>query len=360
MPYAIFVLTALLLLSGCASNQVTRLDGPQTQVRLEPNSNGQRFDNLYPGKPSYPLTCDKNCYAPRTDIQCLSPMEQCQFTAQQSPPTVNSGFSIQWLGHASFYIKHASGTSVLIDPVSQQFDWPVDWGFRLAAGFFRNEPEWINAKQRQDLDAVLYSHIHYDHFNKADIDNIGTGPEYLVPLGFAEHFPSGGYRITEAAWFAQKQVRDLTMHFVPANHFSNRIWVPFIYEDDDKTLWGGWILEYQGKTLFFAGDTGYSPHFKDINRRYGQIDVCLLPIASYHHPENGNWYRYVHTTPEDALIAAQELGCKVMIPWGYGNASWKMGDVSSHSALFRLLNMHERTDSPIQLHILNEGEQISL
>jgi L-ascorbate metabolism protein UlaG (beta-lactamase superfamily) len=67
----------------------------------------------------------------------------------------------------------------------------------------------------------------------------------------------------------------------------------------------------------------------------------------------------VHTTPEDAVIAAQELNCKVVIPWGYGNASWKMGDKTSHSALFRLLHMKEQLKTDIPWYVLNEGDSVS-
>ena len=67
---------------------------------------------------------------------------------------------------------------------------------------------------------------------------------------------------------------------------------------------------------FLQADTGYSKHFSDIQQKYGDIDVCLMPIASYYSEDNPKWYRYVHTTPEDALKAAHELNCKVMIPLG--------------------------------------------
>ena len=68
----------------------------------------------------------------------------------------------------------------------------------------------------------------------------------------------------------------------------------------------------------------------------------------------------MHTTPEDALVAATELGCKVMIPWGYGNGSWQMGDISSHSPLLRLLHMQRQLNSQVPLLILNEGDNVQL
>jgi len=340
---------------------VKRVEGASSIVKYKNDSAERlRFSNLYPGKKEYPETCRENCYPMSEFIKCQENNENCQFIGQQSSPILNTNFSIRWLGHASFYIQTPDGNKLLLDPVSQQFDWPVNWAFRLSAGYYRQEPEWLSPVENKDIDAVLYSHIHYDHFNKDDIESLGTNVEYFTPLGFADHFSKDGYHINEMPWFTTKSLGELDIHFVPAHHFSGRIWVPYVHEDNDMTLWGGWVVEHQGRRLFFAGDTGYSKHFKDINNRYGDMDICLMPIASYYHKEEGEWYRYVHTTPEDALIAAQELNCKVMIPWGYGNASWRMGDHSSHSALQRLLHMHKELKSDIQLHILNEGEEVKL
>lgn len=358
----ISIIISFVLLVGCSvSNHVTHVEQTTSIIKYQKNTaSSVRFSNLYPENKSYPVTCTENCYQASPMLECETPGENCRFIGKNLKPKVNTGFSFRWLGHASFYIKSPEGSSLLLDPVSEQFDWPVNWAFKLTAGFFRNDPVWPSASEIDDVDAVLYSHIHYDHFNKDDIRKIGKNAQYFSPLGFAKHFPNDGYNINEMAWFSKKKLVELTINFVPAHHFSNRIWLPYIYEDNDESLWGGWIIEHQGQRIFFAGDTGYSKHFKDIQQRYGDMDVCLMPIASYYHKENGAWYRYVHTTPEDALIAAQELNCKVMIPWGYGNASWKMGDHSSHSALLRLLHMHKKMNSKIPLYILNEGEEVIL
>lgn len=361
MMRIVLILSAVILLSACASNHVETIQQDTSVVKYSKKyPEGDRFGNLYPGKKTYPLTCQKDCYPKSNYVICENEAEQCQFKKRQTPPKLNAGFKIRWLGHASFYIESPDGSSLLIDPVSEQFDWPVDWAFRLSAGFFRNKAKWPTIEETSNIDAVLYSHIHYDHFNKSDITRLGNTPEYFVPLGFSEHFANNGYHINEMSWYSAKRIGKLNIKFVPAHHFSSRIWVPYLYEDDDKTLWGGWVIEHQGKKIFFAGDTGYSKHFADIQQRYGDMDICLMPIASYYHKEHSDWYRYVHTTPEDSINAAKDLNCKVMIPWGYGNASWKMGDHSSHSALLRLLHMHKEMGSPIPLHILNEGEEVSL
>jgi L-ascorbate metabolism protein UlaG (beta-lactamase superfamily) len=358
--FVLFFLTSLL--TACITpNVVKRIKDTNSIIKYKNDSaDKQRFSNLYPGAKTYPETCSGNCYPTSDVIECQDNREYCQFIGKQSLPMLNTNFSVRWLGHASFHIQSPDGSKLLFDPVSKQFDWPVSWAFRLSAGFYRQEPTWLTATENKDIDAVLYSHIHYDHFNKDDIASIGSNVDYFTPLGFAEHFSKGGYKINEMAWFTTKSLGELDIHFVPAHHFSGRFWVPYIYEDNDMTLWGGWVIEHQGSRLFFAGDTGYSQHFKDINKRYGDMDVCLMPIASYYHKDDGEWYRYVHITPEDALTAAQELNCKVMIPWGYGNSSWRMGDHSSHSALQRLLHMHKELKSDIQLYILNEGDEVKL
>ena len=357
----IIVILNIILLFGCSTtNQLSHTEQAESIIKYKNNSlTPARFSNLYPGKKNYLITCKEDCYQPSPLLECSSPAENCQFIGEQLIPQLNTGFTFRWLGHASFHIKSPEGTTLLLDPVSEQFDWPVNWAFRFADGFFRQEPKWPTLDEIDAVDAVLYSHVHYDHFNKDDIKTIGTNAKYFVPLGFGEHFPNDGYNINEMAWFSTTTLAELTLNFVPAHHFSSRILVPFVYEDNDATLWGGWVIEHQDKRIFFAGDTGYSKHFKDIQQRYGDMDVCLIPIASYYHKENSAWYRYVHTTPEDALLAAQELNCKVMIPWGYGNNSWKMGDHSSHSALLRLLKMHKEMNSQIPLYILNEGEEVS-
>ncbi len=40
------------------------------------------------------------------------------------------------------------------------------------------------------------------------------------------------------------------MHFISAQHFNSRIWIPFIYDESNKALWGGWLIVKDNKTLF--------------------------------------------------------------------------------------------------------------
>jgi len=77
-------------------------------------------------------------------------------------------------------------------------------------------------------------------------------------------------------WYTSDTIGDLTITFLPANHRSGRS----MYESN-QTLWGGWLFEWNGRRVYFAGDTGYSAVFRDIRSRTGDMDVCLMPITAW-------------------------------------------------------------------------------
>lgn len=355
------LLGSAVLLSACSTpNTVQQLISEQAVIeQVSSGSNQGMYRNLYRiqlGERQYPATCEADCYPAHALVSCQQPGQNCQYSGPQQAPALNTGFTLQWLGHASFLINSPDGQQLLFDPVLGQFDWPINWAQHLVGIIKRPYTPELTAEQLAATDAVLYSHLHYDHFSHATIAKIGSNATYYLPLGMADYMPKGGYQVIEKAWYSHSQLGELNIHLVPAHHYNSRK----LFNDDNRAMWGGWLLEHNGNTLFFAGDTGYSEHFRDIQQRYGDIDICLIPIASYHSDTEQNWYRYVHTTPEDALVAAAELGCKVMIPWGYGNASWQLGDHSSHSPLLRLLHMQQQLDSQVPLLILNEGDSVTL
>jgi N-acyl-phosphatidylethanolamine-hydrolysing phospholipase D len=345
------ILSSAIILSGCNTNNAIKSISGVPDNAAELIANKQIFRNIYRGDIPYPANCQQDCYLPHQDVACQSPAEQCRYVGNQHVPELKSGFSVHWLGHASFRVNTPDGQQLLIDPVLGQFDWPLNWAAHLFGTKARRTLPVISSEQLAATDAVIYSHLHYDHFNIGDIKRIGPTARYYLPYGMAAYLPKGGYMATELAWYSSAKQDNLSIHAVPARHFNSRT-----LRDENRAQWAGWILEYGDKKLFYAGDTGYSQHFNDIKQKYGAIDICLLPIASYYGPN----YRAVHMTPEDALMVADELGCKVMIPWGYGNASWQMGDHSSHSPLLRLLNMQQRLQSTVPLLILNEGDSVSL
>jgi L-ascorbate metabolism protein UlaG (beta-lactamase superfamily) len=48
-------------------------------------------------------------------------------------------------------------------------------------------------------------------------------------------------------------------------------------------LWGGFVLQAFGKTVYFARDTGYGTGaiFRALRARFRPVDVAILPIGAY-------------------------------------------------------------------------------
>ena len=116
---------------------------------------------------------------------------------------------------------------------------------------------------------------------------------------------------------------------VPAQHFSAR--TPW---DRDRTLWCGFVVRVDGVTLYYAGDTGYSPQFAAIDERCPGIDVALIPIGAY----EPRWFMSpVHMNPDEAVRAHLDV-----------KARWSVG---MHFGTFQLTD--EAIDEP--LHALDRA-----
>lgn len=204
------------------------------------------------------------------------------------------------------FINHAT-VLVQIGPYNLLTD-PV-WSERVSP--FRNlGPRRVRAAgvalaDLPPIDVVLLSHDHYDHMDLATLRYLEKRdhPHVVTGLGNAAILHANGLRhVTELDWWQAVQHHDLKIHFTPAQHFSGRG-----MRDRDLTLWGGLWVETEAGSLFFAGDTGYGQHFKEIAKRLGQPRLALLPIGAY----EPRWFMSpVHMNPEDAVLAHRDLGAR--------------------------------------------------
>jgi L-ascorbate metabolism protein UlaG (beta-lactamase superfamily) len=123
--------------------------------------------------------------------------------------------------------------------------------------------------------------------------------------------------VVERDWWDIVGVRNgLTVTLVPAKHFSGR--GPF---DGNKTLWCGFMLSGPAGNVYFAGDTGYGDHFKEIAARFAPIRAAMLPIGAFR-PE---WFMgEVHCTPLEALRTHHVLGAQVSI--AIHHSAFPLGD----------------------------------
>jgi len=115
--------------------------------------------------------------------------------------------------------------------------------------------------------------------------------------------------VLEMDWWQSSLLHELKIIYTPAQHFSGRG-----LRDQNRALWGGFSVLHGKDHCFFAGDTGYSPHFKEIQNRLGAPRVALLPIGAY---EPRQLMGYTHMNPQEAFQAHQDLHSKCSLAIHY-------------------------------------------
>jgi L-ascorbate metabolism protein UlaG (beta-lactamase superfamily) len=214
---------------------------------------------------------------------------------------------IAWIGHATFLIK-LGNTTIITDPVFSKNAGPLIFGPDRFT-----EPA-LNLNEIPKTDLFLLTHNHYDHLDKSTIRKFPfKDAKVLLPLKLGKYFKPRFKDINEMDWYDEIKVNnDLKITFLPAVHWSKRS-----LTDTNKTLWGNFLIEYKGKKILFACDTGYGNIYKDLGEKYGPIDITMINIGAYNFKPMFDKSIY-HTTPEEALNVAQDLKSKKVIGMHWG------------------------------------------
>ena len=217
------------------------------------------------------------------------------------------GDYIAWIGHATFLIK-LGDTTIITDPVFSKNAGPLIFGPKRYT-----EPA-LKLNEIPKTDLFLLTHNHYDH---QDMSTIRRYPyknsKVLVPLKLGRYFTNYRFKdVNEMDWYDEIKVNDLKITMLPAVHWSKRS-----LTDTNKTLWGNFLIEYDGKKIFFACDTGYGNIYKELGEKYGPIDLTMINIGAYDFRPMFDRSIY-HTTPEEALNVARDLKSKKVLGTHWG------------------------------------------
>jgi L-ascorbate metabolism protein UlaG (beta-lactamase superfamily) len=198
--------------------------------------------------------------------------------------------------------------NILTDPIWSGRASPFSW-----AGPHRRRAPGVAWEDLPPIDAVLISHNHYDHLDLPTLRLLaGRGNStFVVPAGAGRLLRSKNIGpVHELDWGESFALPGVTIHCVPALHFSSR----GIF-DRNKTLWCGYVIECGERLIYFAGDTAFGSHFAWIREKFGAPHLALLPIGAY----EPRWFMSpVHMAPDDAVRAHEILNAGTSIAIHHG------------------------------------------
>jgi len=217
---------------------------------------------------------------------------------------------LTWIGHSTVLVQTA-GLNILTDPFLSQRASPTQW-----AGPKRVRAPALAAEDMPPIDLVLVSHNHYDHLDLPALTNIARhhDPRVVTPRGNAVLIrkASRRFQIDELDWGESVASGGAKVTVTPAFHWSKR--TAF---DTNRALWGAFVIETGGGTIYFAGDTGLGDGctFREVRRQFGPPRLSLLPIGAY----EPRWFMQPqHMNPDEAVTAHRHLGSSTSVAIHHG------------------------------------------
>lgn len=191
---------------------------------------------------------------------------------------------VKYHGHSCIQLTEGSN-SIIIDP------------------YLTGNPAAVTKPEDVKVQYVLLTHAHGDH--TADAEAIARANDATIVATFelASYYSWKGLKTVGMNIGGSFDLGFAKVKLVHAFHSSS-----MIVEEGNIVYMGmpgGFVIHWDDTTLLHAGDTGLFGDMKMIGERHN-IDLAFLPI--------GDFYTM---GPEDALVAAEWLRTKAVIPVHY-------------------------------------------
>jgi N-acyl-phosphatidylethanolamine-hydrolysing phospholipase D len=257
------------------------------------------------------------------------------------PARPDARLAALWVGHATVLVQ-MDDKFILTDPVF------TDTVGQISK---RMVEPGIDVEHLPPVDAVVISHMHFDHLSLGTLDLIEDKVKRVyLPEGGLVYVPSAGVPTIELPAWQTHEADGLRVSAAPVRH------VGFRYSGDRAWMihsFTGYVIEYHGLTVYFGGDTAYTSSFRATGRRFPGIDLAILPIAPIH-PRS--FMCRTHTDPGEALLAFQDLGARHMLAMHYDTFVNSFDEYGEAPRALRALLPARGLDEE-RIAILAHGEQ---
>lgn len=245
-----------------------------------------------------------------------------------------------WLGHAWFFLRLDS-INMLLDPVF--FKIPM---------VKQIVPNPYPIHLFKNIDYILLSHDHRDHMDEKSLRILGSqNPqmEIITSLGMTPTLRKWCKNsITEMGWYQQYVTAEnkLTVTYLPTRHWGRRY-----LADTNIRLWGAFMIQAGGKTIYFGSDSGYGSHYQDLKELFPSIDIAMLGIGAFR-PE---WFMHqAHMSPTDAVKAFNESGAKKFLPMHFATLDLSDEPIGEPYQTIKTLEKENKISGTVMLPAVGE------
>lgn len=215
--------------------------------------------------------------------------------------------TVVWIGHSTVFIN-LCGVHILTDPVfSEQVGVPLIRDL-WKIGPRRYTAPAVALEDLPPIDVILLSHAHLDHLDLWSLRKLASRETEVVTAvgtaGLLRGFHYGAvHELGGEGQLKLKLNHHITLRPLPVRHWGRR------YPWNKSYGWTGFLIEAAGRKLVFAGDTAYTPRFRELASEHA-IDLVMMPIGAYS-PDS---YQRSHCTPEQAWEMFKDTGGSFLLP----------------------------------------------
>lgn len=232
---------------------------------------------------------------------------------------------ITMIGHSTVLIE-AAGKRILTDPF---------FGLHGNPAYARTRPPARKREELTDIDLVLVSHNHWDHTDRKFFQLLSPSVPVFAPAITAWMTRLKGARhVTGLKPWQRTELDGLTITAVPAYHVTFTV---------------GYVLEAEGKRIYFAGDTYLGKFMERIGREL-RPDVALVPVTTFRIP--------MTMGETQAVEGARWLTPEVVIPIHLGIAP-RFPLLRTHETPENFRELAAKAGLIVNVVILNESESWS-